>query len=127
LKILHLFSDWKWTGPSEPVLNLCKELEKRGHDVTLAYRKSPFPAEDSLEKRVFTERVKATDRFHLTHVLKFSQPSSLWDNVRDFYHLPGYLRQERFDILNVHSLTIYLLGGLQQEVNPSGHRHPDRS
>ena len=38
MKILHLFSDWKWTGPAEPVLNLCKELEKRGHDVTLGYR-----------------------------------------------------------------------------------------
>src|SRR4030042_1743394 len=48
MKILHLFSDWKWTGPAEPVLNLCGELEKRGHDVTLAYRKPPFPVEDSL-------------------------------------------------------------------------------
>jgi len=22
MKCLHLFSDWKWTGPAEPVLNL---------------------------------------------------------------------------------------------------------
>jgi glycosyltransferase involved in cell wall biosynthesis len=23
MKILQLFSDWKWTGPADPVLNLC--------------------------------------------------------------------------------------------------------
>ncbi len=112
MKILHLFSDWKWTGPSEPVLNLCKEFEKRGHDVTLAFRKSPCPAEDSLEKRVLTERVKTTTQFHLNHAIKFSQPSFLWDNVRDFFHLPVYLCQEKFDILNVHQSHDHLLGGI---------------
>ena len=74
MKILHLFSDWKWTGPAEPVLNLCKELERRGHEVTLAYRKPPFPVEDSFEKRIIREGVKATDQFHLNHGLKFSHP-----------------------------------------------------
>ena len=68
MKILHLFSDWKWTGPAEPVLNLCKGLEKRGHDVTLAYRKPPYPIEESLEKRVLEGGVKATDQFRLNHV-----------------------------------------------------------
>ena len=112
MKILHLFSDWKWTGPAEPVLHLCKELERRGHDVLLAYRKPPFPVEDSLEKRVFIEGVKATDQFHLNHVLKFSQPSSLRDNLHDFTRLTHYLRKERFDILNVHQSHDHILGGI---------------
>ena len=112
MKILHLFSDWKWTGPAEPVLNLCKELEKRGHDVILAYRKPPFPVEDSLEKRVLNEGVKATDQFHLNHVLKIFQPSSIRDNLHDFSHLTHYLREERFDILNVHQSHDHILGGI---------------
>jgi len=112
LKILHLFSDWKWTGPAEPVLFLCKELEKRGHDVTLAYRKPPFPVEDSLEKRIIDKGVKATDQFHLNHVLKFSNPSSILDNLQDFFHLSHYLCQERFDILNVHQSHDHILGGI---------------
>jgi len=119
LKILHLFSDWKWTGPAEPVLSLCKELEKRGHDVTLAYRKPPFPVEDSLEKRIIERGVKATDQFHLNHVLKFSQPSFILDNLQDFFHLYHYLCQERFGILNVHQSHDHILGGIAaKRLNP---------
>ena len=59
MKILHLFSNWKWTGPADPTLNLCKGLEKRGHDVTFAYRKPPLPVEDSIEKRVLQAGVKS--------------------------------------------------------------------
>jgi hypothetical protein len=62
MKILHLFSDWKWTGPSEPMLNLCKALEGKGHDVTLAYRKPPLPVENSLERRVLEEADLRTPR-----------------------------------------------------------------
>ncbi len=112
MKILHLFSDWKWTGPADPVLNLCRVLEERGHDVTLAYRKPPLPVEDSLEKRVLMAGIKATDQFSLNHVLKFSEPSSLRDNLRDFLNLKRYLRQEKFDILNVHHSHDHILGGI---------------
>ncbi|MGD0915460.1 MAG: glycosyltransferase family 4 protein [Thermodesulfobacteriota bacterium] len=112
LKILHLFSDWKWTGPAEPVLNLCRELERRGHDVTLAYRKPPFPVEDSLERRVLEKAVKATDQFHLNHVLKVSHPLSIRDSLRDLSNLTCYLRQEQFDILNVHQSHDHILGGI---------------
>jgi glycosyltransferase involved in cell wall biosynthesis len=94
------------------VLSLCKALEERGHDVTLGYRKPPLPVEDSLEKRVLTAGVKATDRFSLNHVLKFSEPSSLWNNLRDFSNLKRYLRQEKFDILNVHHSHDHILGGI---------------
>ncbi len=111
MKILHLFSDWKWTGPAEPVLNLCKELENRGHDVTLAYRKPPEPVEENVESKVLEKGVKATDRFHLDHVLKLSRPSSILRNFRDLSNLTTYLRRERFDILNVHMSHDHVLGG----------------
>ena len=112
MKILHLFSDWKWTGPSEPVLNLCKGLEKKGHDVTFAYQKPPLPVEDSLEKRVLKEGVKATDQFHLNHALKVYQPSSIWNNFRDIGNLINYFNQEKIDILNVHQSHDHILGGI---------------
>lgn len=112
MKILHLFSDWKWTGPAEPLLNLCKELEKRGHHVTLAYRKPPLPVEDSFEKRVLKEGVNATGQFYLNHVLKLSHPSSFSNNLHDFFHMTHYLRQEKFDILNVHQSHDHILGGI---------------
>lgn len=112
MKILHLFSDWKWTGPSEPIVNLCKELERRGHDVTLAYRKPPFPVEDSIEKRVLERSVRATDRFHLSRPLKFYSPSSIKDNLSDILNLTDYLRAEKVDVLNVHQSHDHILGGV---------------
>jgi len=119
LKILHLFSNWKWTGPADPTLNLCKGLEKRGHDVTFAYRKPPLPVEDSIEKRVLQAGVKATDRFHLDHSVKVYHPSFLPTNLRDILDLTHYLRKEKFDILNVHHSHGHLLGGVAAK--RSGH------
>jgi glycosyltransferase involved in cell wall biosynthesis len=112
LKILHLFSDWKWTGPAEPVLNLCRELEQRGHEVTLAYRKAPPCVDDSLEKRILAAGVSATGQFHLNHVLKLLRPSSLVDNLWDFRRLVRYLDEEKFDIVNVHHSHDHILGGV---------------
>ena len=119
MKILHLFSNWKWTGPADPTLNLCKGLEKRGHDVTFAYRKPPFPVEDSIEKRVLESGVKATDRFRLDHSVDFYQPSFLPTHLRDIVDLTRYLREEKFDILNVHHSHGHLLGGIA--ARRSGH------
>jgi glycosyltransferase involved in cell wall biosynthesis len=93
-------------------LNLCKELEKRGHDVTFAYRKPPFPIEDSIEKRVSQSGVKATDRFQLNHSIKFYHPFFLRTHLRDISDLTRYLREEKFDVLNVHHSHGHLLGGL---------------
>ncbi len=112
MKILHLFSDWKWTGPSEPIVNLCKELEKRGHDITFAYRKPPIPVEDSIEKRVSGIGIKSTDQFHLDRPIKFYLPSSVKRNLSDLSALTHYLVQEKFDILNVHQTHDHLLGGI---------------
>jgi len=112
MKILHLFSDWKWTGPSEPIVNLCKELERRGHDVTLAYRKPPFPVEESMERRVLKEGIKATSQFHLDRPIKFYLPSSLRKNISDISNLTRYLDKEKFDILNVHQSHDHILGGI---------------
>jgi len=112
MKILHLFSNWKWTGPADPVLNLCKALEERGHNVTLAYQKPPIPFEDSMEKRVLQAGVKATDRFRLNHAVKAYHPKFFWNNLRDILDLTTYLRKEKFDILNVHHSHGHLLGGV---------------
>jgi glycosyltransferase involved in cell wall biosynthesis len=112
MKILHLFSNWKWTGPADPIVNLCKGLEKRGHDVTFAYRKPPLPVEDSIEKRVLQAGVKVTDQFRLDHSVKIYHPSFLRTHLRDISDLTQYLRREKFDILNVHHSHGHLLGGI---------------
>ena len=119
MKILHLFSNWKWTGPADPTVSLCKELEKRGHEVTFAYQKPPLPVEDSIEKRVLQAGIRATDRFQLNHSVKVYHPSFLPTHLRDISDLTHYLREEKFDILNVHHSHGHLLGGIA--ARRSGH------
>lgn len=48
MKILHLVSDWKWTGPAEPMLVLMAALRKRGHQVDLVCPEPPPGANRSL-------------------------------------------------------------------------------
>ncbi|MCX8118180.1 MAG: glycosyltransferase family 4 protein [Desulfobacterota bacterium] len=112
MKILHLFSDWKWTGPSEPILNLCKALERRGHEVILAYRRPPVPVEDSLERRVRENGIFATDKFHLNRPLRLYSFRSIRDNLSDVFDLTDYLRSEKIEVLNVHQSHDHLLGGM---------------
>ena len=36
MRVLHLFANWKWTGPAEPAVALAAALSGRGHEVHFA-------------------------------------------------------------------------------------------
>lgn len=48
MKVLQLVSDWKWTGPAEPMLVLSRALRARGHQVDLVCPETPPGANRSL-------------------------------------------------------------------------------
>jgi len=50
VRILQVTSDWKWTGPAEPMLRLALALRDRGHEVTLAAPEAPVPSGRSLAR-----------------------------------------------------------------------------
>jgi glycosyltransferase involved in cell wall biosynthesis len=106
LKILHLLSDWKLTGPSEPVVTLCAQLQQRGHDVTLAYRKPPSDAGKSVAALVKKIGVNGTDQFRLNHHFSFT------DNPADVVQLKRFIRQKNFQIINANLSHDHILGGL---------------
>ena len=41
MRVLQLTSDWKWTGPAEPMLKLGLGLRGRGHEVWVACPEAP--------------------------------------------------------------------------------------
>lgn len=45
LRVLLLTSDWKWTGPAEPMLELAAGLRERGHAVSVACPEPPAPGD----------------------------------------------------------------------------------
>jgi glycosyltransferase involved in cell wall biosynthesis len=48
VRILQLTSDWKWTGPAAPMLQLLLALRERGHEVDLVCARAPGGLEPSL-------------------------------------------------------------------------------
>ena len=48
MKVLQLVSDWKWTGPADPMLVLMQTLRARGHRVDLVCPDAPPDANRSL-------------------------------------------------------------------------------
>jgi glycosyltransferase involved in cell wall biosynthesis len=51
VRILQLFSDWKWTGPAEPMLQLVRSLRACGHESLLVCSETPEGIEGSVEAR----------------------------------------------------------------------------
>ena len=117
MKILHLFSDWKWTGPADPTVILCEALQKRGHQVTLAYQRPPFEAEDSIAKRVVEKSFPVTDQFRLRPLKKGYLPFALTDSLQDLRALRRFIDKEEFDLVNVHHSHDHILGGMASRLS----------
>jgi glycosyltransferase involved in cell wall biosynthesis len=110
MKVLHLLSDWKWTGSSEPVVSLCEALMKEGVDVTIAYRKTPNPnfPENTVEKEVKQRGLSCFEGFRLNRYF------SLKDWLYDIKFIKRYVEQEGIDIVHTnldhdHFLTLLSL------------------
>jgi glycosyltransferase involved in cell wall biosynthesis len=112
LKILHLFSDWKWTGPAEPVVSLCSALQHRGHEVVLVYRRPPVKIEESVEKGMQEKGIQGVGSFHLEPIAKPHHIFRLKDIISDIRGVARYIDQERFDIVNFHNSHDHIVGGL---------------
>ncbi len=112
MKILHLFSDWKWTGPSEPVVNLCLALQQRGHEVILAYRRPPIEIQESVEKGVEERGIRGIGDFHLAPVSKAYHLHHLRGSLADIRAISRYIDAEGFEIVNVHNSHDHIIGAM---------------
>jgi glycosyltransferase involved in cell wall biosynthesis len=111
MKILHLYSDWKWTGPAEPALNLCTALKKLGHDITLACGKAmddfPFPPDsESVEKYAYERGLVPVTAFNLSKHFRFSKV------IYDIKRLSVFMNDKAYDIVHVHRNNDHLVGGI---------------
>jgi glycosyltransferase involved in cell wall biosynthesis len=95
MKVLHLFSDWKWTGPAEPTLSLCEGLTREGVDVALAYRKAPPDYEERTVEKMARERgIKTFDEFRLN---RYFSPK---DWLYDMRAIKRFVKAEGIDIVH---------------------------
>lgn len=96
MRVLHLFSNAKWTGPAEPALNLCVALRARGVDADFACAPD---AGKSINKVVETARDRGIEPVLRFHLNKHRHPIH---NFLDARKLRAYLRDQRFDLVHCH-------------------------
>lgn len=104
MRVLHLFGDWKWTGPAEPTLDLCVELRALGVQADLACPPAPPGTERTLPERARERGLVPIHDFGLARSL--SPLRNLSDLLRIAEACRGY------DLLHVHFSHDHIVGGL---------------
>ncbi len=93
LNILHLYSDENWTGPAESVLNLLKELNKKGHKV--------FFAGVTKRRGRFLPKIKEAG-IPVIENLNLDRKSHPLNYFKNLINLARVLKKEKIDIIHTH-------------------------
>ena len=101
MRVLHLFGDWKWTGPSEPTLDLVQELRGLGVETDLACMEAPPDAKGSLPARAAERGIRPLFVAGLRR--------SLWSALGDIGRVAEACRG--YDLLHVHFTHDHFVGG----------------
>jgi glycosyltransferase involved in cell wall biosynthesis len=107
MKVLHLISDKKWTGPVEPAYEMVKGLRSEGVDAQLARSAAAVGRDpDPLKDRAEAASVPLIEEFALR------KHFHLRDNLRDIMRLTKFIRGNGFDIVHTHRHQDHLIGGI---------------
>jgi glycosyltransferase involved in cell wall biosynthesis len=104
MRVLHLFGDWKWTGPSEPVLDLCEELRALGVKADLACMTPPEDAAKSLPERARARGIEPRLDFCLKRSL------SPFQNLCDVKKVAAACAD--YDLVHAHFSHDQIIGGM---------------
>ena len=94
MRILHVTSDWKWTGPAAPMLQLLLAQRARGCIAELACPEDPSGRPDSLPQQARAAGVEP--------VLELSRARGAiwWRDTTDARRLEGLLGERPFDVVH---------------------------
>jgi glycosyltransferase involved in cell wall biosynthesis len=104
VRILHLFANWKWTGPAEPAVHLAVNLARRGHEVRFAVGR---PVGGLANRIADTARDRGLEVFE---GLTLNKHFRLLENRRDVRRLAALLAEFEPDIVHTHTLNDHLVG-----------------
>ncbi len=107
MRILCLYSDWRWTGPAEPVMQMCKGLQDRGHEVTFACRATPETGRDVDEN---VQRKAAEYGLNCTTEFALDRYMGVRNTLRDLVAIPRFLRERKVDVLHTNLSHDHALG-----------------
>jgi len=96
IRVLHLFSNSKWTGPAEPVVNLCRALRDRG--VCVDFACAPV-AGSGYNKVLAMARSHGMEPLDFLYLSKHRKPFKNWMDVRK---LRCHLKTTAYDLIHCH-------------------------
>ncbi len=107
MRILQLTSDWKWTGPAEPMLHAVRGLRARGHQVDLACPEPPpGAAPGALAERARERGIEPVLELRRARGFSPLRERGELRRLRELVHARGY------DVLHVHHARDHLLARL---------------
>ncbi|HTO70660.1 MAG TPA: glycosyltransferase family 4 protein [Myxococcota bacterium] len=106
MRILQLTSDWKWTGPAEPMLHAVTGLRARGHDVDAAFPPTPAGHADGLAERA---RARGIEPAFQPAAGQGYLPLRDGGEVR---RLRAFLREREYDVVHATHARAQLLARL---------------
>ena len=104
MKILHLFSNRKLTGPADPAITLCAELKRRGVDVLFACCSPSNPRMAAVKNRAEELGLDPITSFQL------KKHFDLKGSLRDLKAIPPFLQKNGIDIIHTHLDNDHLIG-----------------
>jgi glycosyltransferase involved in cell wall biosynthesis len=96
MRVLHLFSNHKWTGPAEPCLGLCAQLKSLGIAIDFACSSATSAGRNKVAQRAGELGLGPVPGLRLD---KHKHP---WHNWRDSRALERMLAKTRYDIIHCH-------------------------
>jgi glycosyltransferase involved in cell wall biosynthesis len=106
MKLLHLFSNYKLTGPAEPAVRLASHLMRRGHEVLFAHQPSPRPLDGMVDQCARSHGLTTCTDLHL---YKHFKPLAV---LHDRAALAKLIDEQRFDIIHCNLINDHLTAAL---------------
>jgi len=106
MRILELTSDWKWTGPAEPLVHAVTGLRARGHEVDAAFPEPPPEHGGALAERARERGVEAA------YALARGQGYLPFRDGAEVRRLRAFLRARDFDVVHAQHARAHILARL---------------
>ncbi|HKD99672.1 MAG TPA: glycosyltransferase, partial [Planctomycetota bacterium] len=105
LDVLHLFGNWKWTGPTELAVHLAEMQAKAGHRVRFAFGRTRG-ADEHFPRQIAARGIPRAEGFELA---KHFEPTSVF---RDALRLARLVREDPPDLIHCHLPSDHLVAAL---------------
>lgn len=106
MKLLHLFSNHKVTGPAEPAIRLAAELAARGHELVFAHKPLPEPGENYVDSAAAAHGLTTTTEFALPKHFR------MFTILSDARRLAAFIDERGFDIVHCNLVNDHLAAAL---------------